>query len=423
MAKTTGTNRPSLKKKKPPTKKRPAPKKKPLTLDQRAAASAQAQVAPQLGELDIASRDAASKHATRIQQQEGWYGGFSDQLNRSFQNTTSALNNLIGLNNQGGAQNQQILQAALNSGQAPVTAAANQLGGNRPPSAQAGVLASALANSDASRNVVGQNALGLQAAQGARLALAPIGRIQSGMAENARYGAQDTEIQNQRRGVTSQIGSLTEKAKTELENQQFQRYLAEQELGLKKKDQTFQQWLAGEQLDLEGRKFKAQTEIDWANVAVNQRQVEAQLANISRDEAKAKTGEEKERAKLRGEQWNRGLELLAGFLKPGDNEAAIGDEDPQDDPNTDVDESQKAKYRRTYSDAFRLLTGQARMSRSDALRLLATSDFASWRQRARKELNNLKRRGKRRSPTIGDLAGKPNSMSKRPPAGSNLKRK
>lgn len=393
-------------------------KKKPQTLDQKAAAQAQTTLAPQLGELDTASRDAASKHATRIQQQEGWYKGFGDTLGRSFANTTSALNNLISLNNAGAGQSQQILNAALNSGQGSVDQAAAQLGGNRPPSGTANIMASATANADMSRNAIGSNAMGLASAQGQRLALAPIGRIQSGMAENARYGAQDTELSNQRRTVEAQRGALTTKAKTDLENQQFQQYLAEQELGLKKKDQTFQQWLGTQNLDLENRKFTAQTEIDWANVGVNQRQVEAQLAKIESDTKHAKTGEEKERAKLRGEQWNRGLEALAGYLKPGETEAAIGDEDPQDDPNTlDKDESQLNKYRRKYDDAFRLLTGQARMSKSDALRLLAASDFASWRSRARKELNNLKRRGTRRDSKVVEAATGPlkNSLKKKPP--------
>lgn len=408
-----------VKAKKPTLKKKPVSKPKPLTLDQRATAQAQAQVAPQLGELDAASRDAASKHATRTQQEQGWYKGFGDTLNSSFQNTAGALNNLIALNNSGAGQSQQILSAALRDGQQPINSAASQLGVDAPPSAQAGVLSSALANSDASRNAIGSNALGLTSAQGQRMALAPIGRIQSGVAENARYGAQDAELSNQRRGVNAQVGSLKVKAKTDLENQQFQQYLAEQELGLKKKDQTFQQWLAGQNLGLENRKLKSQTAIDWANVAVNQSQVEAQLANISDDAAKAKTGEEKERAKLRGEQWNKGLQVLSGYLKPGDTEAGIGDENPQDDPNTlDKDESQLSKYRRKYDDAFRLLTGQARMSKSDALRLLASSDFASWRSRARKELNSLKRRGKRRelpSDLEATVRSRGNTLKRKPP--------
>lgn len=378
-------------------------KKKPLTIDQQADARAQAEIAPQLGEIDAARRRADSKHATRQQQQAGWYGGFADTLNKSFANTTQALNNLISLNNQGSADSQKLFSAALNAGQAPVSQAASQLGVAAPQSAANDVYAAALANTNASRNVVGSNALNLQSAYGNRLALAPIGAIQAGNLENARYDAEDQEFNTQRRGLTSQLGALKNKYKTDLENQAFQQYLAEQELGLKKKNQTFEEWLAQEQLGLDQRKFNQQTKLDWANLALNQRQVEAELLRIKDETKKAKTAEGKERAKLRGQQWNRGLELLSNYLKPGEGEAAIGDENPVDNPNTlDEDESQLKKYRRAYNDAFRLLTGQARMSRLDALRLLATSDFESWRKRARKELNNLKKSGSRRS--IGDIS-------------------
>lgn len=414
-------------KKTAPLKKKTPAKPKELTVDQQAAAQAQATVAPALAEVDIGARDARSKHQTRTAQHEGWYGGFQKTLDDSFNRTNSALNNLVALNNAGTSGNQQVLQAALNASSAPVNQAAAGMGAAPPPSANPNIMAAALANSDAQRNFVAQNAQGLQAAQGARLSLAPIGRIQAGNLENARYDTEADELASQRRGITNQVGNLTTKAKTELENQKFQQYLARQELGLKKKNQTFQQWLAEEQLGIQGRgqdlaesQHRHQRDIDWANVAVNQRQVEAQLAAIDKEAKTGSDNDKKERAKLRGEQWTRGLEMLAGYLKPAEGEAPIGDENTKrkDNPLTDADESQLKTYRRRYDDALRLLTGQARMSKSDALRLLAASDFASWRQRARKELNALKRRGPKPN-RAAQMAGKAprnkNRLRKKPP--------
>lgn len=427
-AKTPPKKKAPLKKKAPgkktPSKKTPAGPK-PLTIDQQAAAQAQATVAPQLAELDIGARDARSKHQTRTAQHEGWYANFADTLKGSFDRTSGALNNLIALNSQGTNESQQVLQAALNSGSAPVDQAAASMGVAAPSSANSNIMAAALANSDAQRNFLGQNALGLQAAQGARMSLAPIGRIQAGNLENARYDTEADELTSQRRGITNQIGNLTTKAKTDLENQKFQQYLARQELGLKKENQTFQQWLANEQLGLSGRQQTLaestavhQRNIDWANVGVNQRQVEAQLAAIDKEAKDGKDSDKRDRAKLRGEQWVKGLDMLANYLKPAEGEAPIGDEsqDRKDNPLTDADESQLKTYRRRYDDALRLLTGQARMSRSDALRLLAASDFASWRQRAKRELTSLKRRGSKGA--VGAAARAPrnkNGLKKKPP--------
>jgi hypothetical protein len=209
-------------------------------------------------------------------------------------------------------------------------------------------------------------------------------------------------------------------------NMKFQQYLSEKELGLKEKDMNFQQWLSGEQLDIQqadsatnrrvavagvtgrdprtGRptlaadQFTSQRDIDWANVAINRRTVENQMASIAADANDKKDKAKADAAKARGAAWGKGLEVLSGYLKPqeGEGPATRGDKFPYgagvpDDPNTPENEA-KGPYKRTFDAALRKLT-QAGMSRSDALRMLQQSDYSDWRERATQMYSRLKRRG------------------------------
>lgn len=396
---------------KPKAKKQPAPAPydplaplAPAAIEENARARAQSQVQPELDTLAGIGRDMTGAHDTRAQELKGWYTGLQGNLDKSFTQTSDALNRLITLNNQGGADENNILAAALKSGNQPVEQAAGMMQGvQAPTSNDAQILASAAANVSNQSNFVGANAMGAVQAQGERRPLASIGLMEAGLSENRRYDAQRKELANQTIDVARRIPELQNASRQDIQaleaqklqlgeakaNRLFQQYLAEKELNLKTRNQSFQEYLGEQNLGLQksgqaldAAKFKHQTQIDWAQIGLNQREIEARLAEI-------RGGKKDDRSKLRAKQWDNGLSMLQAYMQPGDGEGPIGVEDPKQlvDPKTG---SALQPYRRKYDDAMRILTGRAKMSRRDALNVLAASDFGSWRSRARKELTLMK---------------------------------
>lgn len=160
------------------------------------------------------------------------------------------------------------------------------------------------------------------------------------------------------------------------------------------------------------QQFLHQRDIDWANVSINRRQVEAQIAAAEKDYRNAKTKEDKERAKVRGEGIAKATEWLSGFLKPGEGQAqpsnsrfpyGAGAPEVPEDPNTGRKyQGATTTYQRLFDDALRGMTRYT--SRSDALRILATSEYTDWRARAKQLLQRMKRRG-RSGPRVGSRKG------------------
>lgn len=427
----------------PKLKTQPAPKPydpyaplDPKAIDENARARAQSQIQPTLDNLASVGRDTAGAHATRQGELTNWYGNFQSGLDKSYANTSQALNQLITLNSAGNTESAAAIAAALRGSDKTVQDAGAMMGAGTPmPQDQdAQILAAAQANAANQNNFVGASAANALSAQGARDAtLANVGRIDAGNTEDRRYNAQQQELQNQRSDALARLPDLTSTARGDIQSQEaqkmqlgeakanrlFQQYLAEQELGIKKKNESFQEWLGTQQLgvsqdqqSLDQAKFSHQTKIDWANIGINRTQADAALAKIKQDVKDAKGGTAKERAQLRAKQWVTGLNTLSGYMAPLKGEGQPGDERssyPDPTGKTDIDgnviQVPQKVYRRTYDDALRKLTGEARMSRSDALRMLAASDFPSWRQRARRDME---------SPLV-KLARGPVTLHKKPP--------
>lgn len=428
------TAKPKLTKQQAPAPYDPYAPLDPSVIEANARARAQSQVAPELGTLAGIARDTAGAHDTRQKELVGWYGGLQGTLDKSFNQTSSALNQLIALNNQGGVDANNVLSAALRQGNQPVDSAAAMMPGvSTPQSNDAQALASAAANAANQSNFVGANAMGTLQAQGDRRQLATVGGIEASAAENRRYDASRKELGNQVMDVARRIPDLTNVARQDIQaletqktqlgearaNRLFQQWLAEKELNLKTKNETFQEYLGQQnlglqqgQLGLDTAKFKHQSSIDWAQIGLNQREIEARLAEI-----KGKKGDD--RSKLRAKQWDNGLAMLQSYMAPTKQEGPIGVEDPAQ--LTDDNGNQLQAYRRSYDDAFRILTGQAKMSKSDALQVLAASDFGSWRSRARKELYKIKAGTIKKLPK-GAKVGK-NTPSARGPGSSKLTKK
>jgi hypothetical protein len=417
---------------KPKLTRQPAPKPydpfaplDPAAIEANARARAQSQVQPEIDSLSTIARDTAGAHATRGRELLGWYGGLGNTLEKSYAQSSDALNRMIALNNAGGGDANNVLTAALRAGNQPVEQAAGMMKGvQAPTSDDAQILASAAANASNQANFTNANAMGTLQAQGDRRQLAAVGGIEAAAAENRRYDAQRKELGNQAIDVARRIPDLQNVARQDLQaleqqkaqlgearaNRLFQQYLAEKELNLKSRNETFQEYLATQQLGvskeelgLKKSQFAHQSQIDWAQIGLNQKEIEARLASIKGKD----TGE---KGKLRAKQWDNGLSMLQGYMTPGEGEGPIGVEDPQQ--LIDKDGNPLRPYRRSYDDALRILTGKARMAQSDALRVLLASDFPSWRQRARKELARIK---SGLSPSMDKLARSPSNLKKKPP--------
>jgi hypothetical protein len=425
------------KKKNPPLAK-PKAKQKPATapydplaplapsaIEENARAQAMTQVQPQIDALSSVNRDLTGSHDTRQQELKGWYTGLQSNLDKSFTQTSDALNAMIASNNAGSSDANATLAAALRGGDQTVANAAGMMNGvAAPPDQDAAILAAANANASNQNSLVGANALNALQASGDRRPLASVGLMESGLAENRRYDAQKKEYVNQAMDVANRIPELQNVAQQDIQaletqkgqlgearaNRLFQQWLAEKELNLKSRNQSFQEYLGQQQLgiqqqgaSLDAAKFKHQSQIDWAQIGLNQREIEAKLAEIN-------GGKKDERGKLRAKQWDTGLSMLQGYMKPGEGEANPGVTDPKQ--LIDKDGNPLQPYRRKYDDAFRILTGQARMAKTDALRVLAASDFPSWRKRANQELKRIK---SGLSSNLDKVARGPTSLSKKPP--------
>lgn len=445
----------NLGKKKPSPKRKPIPSKTPQAYDPLApsfktpqdlegAAKAQAQASIQplldaIKEKDTRNQSASAARSQEIGQLYSWA---NDQLRNSFDTTTKALNNLIATSNAGSQQAQDTLAAALGSAADKQAALQQQLGGMGPEPQDQAILKAAAAQAAGQQGFLSSQAGALTAGAGERQRLGAVGATEASDAERRRLNALLQESEGQRQDVLGRLPDLITSARSDLQNQEsqkaatrkqlsqsetqekFQEWLATQQLGLSKNNQTFQQWLAQQQLGLDTRKQTHQEKIDWANVGINQAQANAALAEIN---AKAKD----KKSQLRAKQWNNGAKLLnqylQGFQDQGNvtvvtvdgKQIRVKTNDQGVPLKNPVDATTNGGYipagpvaNPHYDDAYQLLTGEAGMSKSDALRFLArTSKFSTWRSRARRELNNLKRRGGRNVPPLSQTKSAAKSVS------------
>lgn len=404
----------------------------PAQMLEAARQSAMTSIQPQEDAIDQEQKTAQGAHDTRVGQITDWAGWQGGRLDKAFADATAAANNLIAL--QGGVdqKSKDALAAGLRGATSSTGDAAAMLGGINPDTAQVpGVLGSAADAAKSSELGIGGGVAASLGAMGEARGLAGIGLQQNQEQERQRFNAQLGDIRTRKNDLSGQIPGLIQASLKDQRdfaiaqaqfgeqkaNRLFQQYLSEKELDLKTKDQTFQQWLARQTLSETVRSNKAgesatatqnaeANKIAWANVGINQTQANAQLAAALQDVKDAKDKTTKERAKARAAALQSGYDSLASFLAPQKGEAqhstsnrypfAPGSAAVADDPSTiNIDESADATtpYKRTFDDAFRML--KTKTSQSDALRILMSSPYEDWRQKARTMLAKMKRRGGR----------------------------
>lgn len=385
---------------------------------------AQSQVQPALDENTSQVNAANAASGTRQHELQSWYTWGGDRLKDAFSRATDAANKLIATQNAGTADEQGALAAALGDQSDNTNRLAQQVGGDAPAPQDSQVLAAALASSQAANRFSSDTAHALTQGTGERVGdIVPMG-IEAGRKEQGRLQAIIDGLSGDRKSIMARLPDLITTSRNDLRqtefnkaqakgqldlakkqfgeakaNRLFQQWLASQQLDLSKQNQSFQQWLAQQNFTLDTEKFSHQKQIDWANIGLQQQSVNNQLKQIEADAATAGKGDKKEKAKLRAQQWQNGLALLSGYMSPADGEAPPGlniDKLPEGDKRL---EKYNNNYQpRQFSEAMRILTGQAGMTKSDAFRLLAASNNKEWRDHAKYAQRRLKRRGKGQIP-------------------------
>lgn len=376
--------------------------------------SAMSQVQPTLDDISAQEREAQGAHTTREQELQGWSGWMSDRLKSAFGDTTNALNKLITTSSQGSEADRANLAAAL---AAPSNI--NQVGG--VPNQDKDILAAASRIGEADRTALTGQAGAFAGGAGDRMTLAPVFAGEAERSEQGRLAALLKGLTQKRSDAMGQVPGLEKTAATDLYNQAiqrgnlseshanrlFQQWLAGQQLGQSAQNQSFQQGLATDTLNLDKAKFTEQQIVDQQTIGLNRDKLNAAI--------NPKGGDPK-KAQAKAKQWNNGVTLLATYVsefrnqknntmqvvdpnnpgktltvKTDTNGKPLTYKDPQGNTQYVVGSSTPTTYPH-FDDAIRILTGQAGLSRSDALRILQTSNFASWRDRAKADLIRLKRR-------------------------------
>lgn len=276
---------------------------------------ARSQYQPQVQEVKRLGTEEKRKHKTRGREIKNWTGYYGNTLQRAFDDTKSALNDLMAASTGGNEASKATLAAALRSQDAAADQRARSLGVDFPET-NVGTGASD-AYAAGSQGGLLQALASISAGAASRQTLAPVLRGEMQRSERGRNEAIFKDLAGQRRDLLSRIPSFREAARAELgqeevnkRNLRFQQGLARREFNLKAAqtgEQNRQFWA---QLGLEKDKFEHAKDVDFKNLAQHQQELD-----IAAQQAEG-TGNE-DNAKLEAERYNRGVEVLTGYIGAG----------------------------------------------------------------------------------------------------------
>lgn len=421
---------------------------------------AMTQLNPQLSTIASNVNQDQAAHAQRERDLQGWGSWESDQLKSAFDSADKASNDLIAGTAAAGTGSADNLRASLASNTGAQNALATRLGGMPPPNQDAALLAAATASNDAGNRAASQIGGGLvSGAQQAR-SLAPVQANQLETTEQGRLKTLLDQAKLDRANVMTQLPDAETSARNSIlqtlqgnrqlkdteQNQEFQQYLAQAEFDDKVKQEGFAQWkakqdvanakantlISGQQVANQASQYADTSKLNWAQLNLDQQKVTADINKVNAD---AQAAGATAAAKARGQQWNTGLTMLASYIggfsantamvadpaNPGKTISVKTDANgkPLADPNTPggyvLAGPQQLPH---YGDAYRILTGQARMSRHDALMVLAASQYPSWQAAAKKQLHLEGLKKSAEKPTKGTP-----TTTKKPPTTLNPKPK
>jgi hypothetical protein len=354
---------------------------------------AQSQIQPGLDEVNQQERSMQSGSDRRQQELRGWYDWGNQTNTAAWQQAQQALSQMAAQQAAGGQQSQDALSAALNQNVASQANLVQNLGGQATDQGQVAALTAGNAQNQAALNAAanaqaGAYSMGLL---GQNQAMNLAG-IEAGKAEQARRMGLESDFENQRRDLTNQLPGLRSQSRQTLmdsemgrQNQMFQQYLAEKELGQSAQNQTFQQWLAKQQLKLSDREQTENEKTGRSQRGLARRQFQLDSSRVNAEINKASSDKNDERSKARGERMRNGAAMINEYFKPTEAEYKLDDNGKK----TNSLDVQAYQGRLNFDDALAMLRTQAGMGPIDSLTLLMNSlphdrFFDRWRQRARR---------------------------------------
>jgi hypothetical protein len=287
------------------------------------------QIQPQQDEINRQIAAMQSGSDRRQQQLSGWYNWARTGNQGAMDAASQALAQLAGANAQGGQESRDALSAAIGGTQGQQNQLVSNLGGQATDTGQGAALqAGSVQNAASLSNLLGSqfgSSIAGMAGRGNEISL---GGIEASQDESARRRGEEETFSSQLRDLSGQLPGLRSQARQTLtesemnrQNQMFQQYLSEKQLGLSAQNQSFQQWLAKKQLSISGRQQTESERQGRAQRSVAQQQLQLDAAKVAADSAKIQQGDDSEQAKQRAERYRNGAAMINEYLKPLKNEA------------------------------------------------------------------------------------------------------
>lgn len=354
--------------------------------DKAARSEAQLGYQPQLDEVSRQGKTEERRHTGRvgdINRDTSFYG---KELSDAFDETRSALNDLIATHHASNEAGASTIAAALNRTRADEAARNQTITGGVSTGApvsdvpdQNAILSAAVAGSG-DAEITGQFGNLINRA-GANRSLAGLTRIRAGETEAGRTAGVLNDLRDKKDSITANIPRLVSSARNTMleraraaQNQGFTQQLSRDQLATQRQSNAAQQNIASGQLSLEERKLAETQRVNSANIRLNQDQLAQNGEKLKAAATAAKGTANEKHAALRAQRYDKGGSFLDSYLTPPKG-FYIGARP------TDKKGHQDKSLRPYHPDpayAYNTLRTRFKLNAHDALELIHTSPIPSF---------------------------------------------
>ena len=343
---------------------------------------AMGQIRPTLQDIAQRRREARGAHDTRVGELGGWYGADQTARQAAFDQTNTALNDILTRTDVMGDAGAGALDAALRRSNELASAEAANLGVSNPGVDPA--YAQALgAYGQAGQMGLAGNVAGYIKGAGADLALSGQEQKEAGLREGRRFDSIVKGLSKERTDVRSRLPELIKAARSEMIAEQLgikQQELAESQFGETKRSNKANENLAQQQQNLAEDQFGETQKQNKRQYRLNKQDVALRKQELNQAVKEAKGTDNEEKAKAAAERFDRGVEWVNGYLAPTDQDKGPGGKFRDD----------LYRANRSFEEAYTLLKRQFGMGELEALRVLMASPSSGWRGRAERTYHSVK---------------------------------
>jgi hypothetical protein len=359
---------------------------------------ARAQYQPQLNEVGRMTSVEQRRHTGRAHEIGTDYNAYTKELQGSFDETRSALNDLIATHHASDEVGQQTMAAALAGAHTSDAARNATITGGNPSGAepnpaldQDAILSAAIGSSGdtALTNRFGN----IISKTGRDVALGPLGRIRANEVEQNRFSGALNDLADRRGNITANIPNIIATTRRgalsdyrSAQNQGFTQNLATKQFNLQKQGQKFTQNLQSKQFNLAASDQAFNHWLGTQNLNLNKGKLAQGWAAIKlQAQGTGKGGKGGGAGKKRAQRFVNGGKFLDSYVTPpkGFYTGAAPQTVIGKDPNTGrnifgPDPTQRA-YHPSPGSAFNTLKKRYGLSSADALRLMDSAPLKSFR--------------------------------------------